>query len=288
MGGTIAIIADNELAFQQALSTNDVNWGQESQFAMQALQKNDFLAKTASNNVTSLQNAIINVAAIGISLNPALKHAYLVPRDKAVCLDVSYMGLLHLAKQSGAIKFGQAKLVYSNDTYQNKGVDKAPLHEYKAFLNRGKTIGVYCTVKLPTGEYLTEEMDLDAINQVRNTSKAKDSQYSPWNTFPEEMMRKTVVKRASKYWSAGERLATAIDTLNEHEGLETQDEKVINEVPEPAELPDYPEDHFNDNFPAWQKLVASGKNPENIVNMISSRYALTEDMRHAILNIKGQ
>jgi recombination protein RecT len=37
------------------------------------------------------------VAAIGITLNPASKLAYLVPRDGMVCLDISYMGLLHRA-----------------------------------------------------------------------------------------------------------------------------------------------------------------------------------------------
>ncbi|EOK6706430.1 recombinase RecT, partial [Escherichia coli] len=74
--------------------------------------KNDFLAKTAQANLPSARNAIINVAAIGITLNPSSKLAYLVPRGGAVCLDISYMGLLHLAQVTGAIQWGQCKLVY--------------------------------------------------------------------------------------------------------------------------------------------------------------------------------
>ncbi|TNP50108.1 recombinase RecT, partial [Escherichia coli] len=89
------------------------------------------------------QNAIINVAAIGITLNPASKLAYLVPRDGMVCLDISYMGLLHLAQSTGSIKWGQCKLVYSNDTYESNGLDSAPTHKYNAFGERGSIVGGY-------------------------------------------------------------------------------------------------------------------------------------------------
>lgn len=192
----------------------------EKNFAIQLLYKNELATKTAQNNPVSVQNAIINLAAIGISLNPATKHAYLVPRDNAICLDISYMGLMHLAQEIGSIMWGQAKVVYANDSYENQGVDKAPLHKFNSFGDRGQKIGVYCTVKLPCGDYLTEEMSAEQIEQVRNTSKSKNSSYSPWNTFEEEMWRKTVVKRASKYWpKSSSRLDAAIHTLNEHEGI---------------------------------------------------------------------
>ena len=85
---SLEVIETSEVLFEQALSTTEINWHKESQFALQALQGNDFLAKTASKAPHTLQNAIINIAAIGVSLNPALKHAYLVPRDKMVCLDI--------------------------------------------------------------------------------------------------------------------------------------------------------------------------------------------------------
>ncbi len=214
--------------FQQIVTSNEVEWAKESQFAIQALQKNDYLAKVAWNNQASLQNAIINVAAVEISLNPALKHAYLVPRDGMVCLDISYMGLLHLAMAEGAIVWGQSKLVYSNDTYTNNGIDKSPTHKQNTFGDKGDIVGCYCTVKLKNGDYITEEMDIHALNKVKSTSKSLQgagAKYSPWNTFPEEMMRKTVVKRASKYWPSCERLRTAVDVINEHEGIETEHEK---------------------------------------------------------------
>lgn len=213
--------------FTGAATDQSVTWAKESQFAIQAFQKNDFLAKTAMSNPTSAQNAIINVAAIGITLNPAAKLAYLVPRDGGVHLDISYMGLLHLAQVSGAIQWGQCKLVHANDTYESNGLDKAPTHKYNAFGERGPVVGGYCTVKTQQGDYLTDEMSLAEIKQVENTSKAKNG---PWKNWWEEMARKTIVKRAAKYWPRVERVDNAIHHLNDDEGIEM--EPVMQHKPE--------------------------------------------------------
>lgn len=221
MSNIVEFVRQQEQFFTPAVVDNAVNWQKESQFAIQAFQRNDFLAKTAISNPTSAQNAIINVAAIGVTLNPAAKHAYLVPRDGMVCLDISYIGLLHLAMQTGSILWGQCKLVRANDEYENQGLDSAPLHKYKAFGDRGDVIGGYCTVKTAQGDYLTEEMNLAEIKKIEQTSKAKNG---PWKNYWDEMARKTIVKRASKYWPNVERLDNAIHYLNENndEGFEQE------------------------------------------------------------------
>lgn len=222
----VEFVHQQEQFFTPVIADESVKWSKESQFAIQAFQKNDFLAKVATSNPTSAQNAIINVAAIGITLNPASKLAYLVPRDGGVCLDISYMGLLHIAQQSGSILWGQCKLVHANDTYESNGLDKAPTHKYQAFGDRGAIVGGYCTVKTPDGDYLTEEMSLADINKVAATSKAKKG---PWQTFWEEMARKTIVKRASKYWPKVERLDRAIHNLNTDvgEGIEEEPKQEV-------------------------------------------------------------
>lgn len=212
----VEFVKQQEPLFCGALTDQSVTWAKESQFAIQLFQKNDYLAKTAISNPISAQNAIINVAAIGITLNPASKLAYLVPRDGMVCLDISYMGLLHLAQATGSIKWGQCKLVYSNDTYESNGLDTAPTHKYNAFGERGEVVGGYCTVKTPDGDYLTEEMSFAEIKATEATSKAKNG---PWKNFWEEMARKTIVKRASKYWPRADRLDNAIHVINEDEGI---------------------------------------------------------------------
>lgn len=214
-----------EQFFTPALVDDSIKWEREVQFCIQATQNNDYLAKIARENPTSFQNAIINIAAIGISLNPAEKRAYLVPRKGKVCLDISYMGLMHIATTEGSIVWGQSKIVYSNDTYQNQGLTKEPIHQFNSFGDRGDPVGCYCTVKLPDGDYMTEEMSRDEIHDIRNRSDGfKSGKSSPWKTDELEMWRKTVVKRASKYWPQPQksRLNEAVRVLNEEsgEGLE--------------------------------------------------------------------
>jgi phage RecT family recombinase len=226
-----------EQAGSLVLNHNAISIDAEQNYAIQQLYKNDTSTKIATSNPVSVQNAILNLSSIGISLNPALKHAYLVPRDGAICLDVSYMGLMHLAQEIGSIEWGQAKIVFANDDYQNQGLNNQPIHKYNAFTSRGDKVGVYCCVKLPSGDYLTEEMSGEDIAAVRKSSKSQHSSYSPWNTFEDEMWRKSVVKRASKYWpksnnNTGNRLDTAIHVINEHEGLDNEREKQLEKLVE--------------------------------------------------------
>lgn len=218
----------------------------EMNYAIQLLTANQYAAGIAVKNPVSVQNALRNASAIGISLNPANKHAYLVPRSGAICLDISYMGLMHLAQSTGSIEWGQAKLVYEADKYINQGIDKAPLHEYPAFGQRGAIVGGYCTVKTSTGAYLTEEMSIDQINHVKSRSESAKKNSGPWVTDFEEMCRKTVVKRASKYWPKVDRLNQAIDYLNTDggEGI-AKDEAVRDVSPITQESEAFLTDHYN-------------------------------------------
>lgn len=223
MSNIVEFVKQQEPLFCGALTDQSVTWAKESQFAMQIFQGNDYLAKLAFQNQTSAQNAIINVAAIGISLNPAQKLAYLVPRKGAICLDISYMGLMHIAQQSGAIKWCQSAIVRKNDQFRREGLDKPPVHIYNDFdteEQRGDIVGAYVVVKTGDGDYLTHTMRIEAIYAIRDRSEAwkkykqDSSKKCPWVTDEEQMILKTVVKQAAKYWPRRERLDAAIDHVN--------------------------------------------------------------------------
>jgi recombination protein RecT len=237
----VEYIAEQEEFFLPVLSTPDIKWEQEKQFAIQCFQNSDYLLKIAKQNPASLQNALINVSSIGISLNPASKHAYLIPRKGKVCLDISYMGMAHLALSTGSIEWCQSIIVYSNDTYKNNGVDVKPSHDYDSFSsNRGDPIGVYCTVKTPTGAYLTDELSKQDVYRARDCSESyktylKKKTPCCWTKDEMEMWRKTAVKRASKYWPKVDRLNSAIQLLNTDNGEGISNEKDI--TPEFIENP---------------------------------------------------
>lgn len=279
--------------FQLAQQHNGVSIPAEMNYAIQLLTASKFAADIAVQNPVSVQNALRNASAIGISLNPANKHAYLVPRKSqagmAICLDISYMGLMHLAQSTGSIEWGQAKLVYQADTYVNQGIDKAPKHEYHSFSNRGEIVGAYCTVKTSTGAYLTEEMSIDQIHAVRGRSEAftggKQGKppSGPWVTDYEEMCRKTVVKRASKYWPKVDRLDQAIHYLNTDggEGI-TNDAPVKDVTPISLESEAWLTDHYN--------ALADDAKPKMLDWLrIQSISQLTEDAaQRAITAIKAR
>lgn len=215
MSNIVEFVQNQAALFNESLSDERITWAKESQFAIQVLQENKFLRETAEKNQLSLQNAIINVSAIGISLNPANKHAYLVPRGGKVCLDISYMGLLHLAMATGSIMFAECNIVYANDNFKRVGVGMPPVFDVQEFTDRGAIVGAYCTAKTCDGDYLTEVMSLAEIKETEATSKANNG---PWKTHWKEMARKTVVKRASKYWPKVDRLDQAIHHLNTDAG----------------------------------------------------------------------
>jgi len=206
-----------------------LNFEKECLFAKQQLEKNDFTLSVAANNNGSLKNAIINIASIGISLNPAYAHAYLVPRDGAVCLDISYKGLIKLATDTGSILWAKAVLVHEQDKFEWLGPAEAPSHKADVFKDRGAIIGGYCIAETHNNRILCDTMTIAEIEKIRDTSKTWTNEaqrkYSPWLNWPEEMMKKTLIRRAYKSWpqtDKKERLDYAVHALNEYDGIETK------------------------------------------------------------------
>ncbi|WP_368640608.1 recombinase RecT [Castellaniella ginsengisoli] len=211
-----ALVLNTQPAFEAVLCDKSIAFQREAEFAMQIMQANDCLIDCAVKNPQSAIDAVTNIAAIGISLNPAKKHAYLVPRKGKICLDISYMGLMDLAIQSGSIRWAQAVLVHAADRFTIIGVDKPPVHERDPFAkDRGDIIGVYVVAKTADGDYLTETMTRDEIDGIMNRSESvKAGKTTPWKTDYGEMAKKTVVKRAQKYWPKTERLEKAVHYMD--------------------------------------------------------------------------
>ena len=237
------IISSTKESFEK-IAPSDINFQKEAGFAMQLLEANSFLMSTAIQSKDSLKNALTNVAAIGLSLNPATKLAYLVPRGKKVCLDISYIGLVKLATDSGSILWVQAQVVRKEDNFTINGPGKEPNHSFNPFdTNRGDIVGAYCVAKTKDGEYLTEVMSLNELLDIRDRTEAykayaaKKTQSCPWISDETEMMKKTVIKRASKLWPKTDRFSNAVKILDEHEGIDFEKERTLVDVT-PASIED--------------------------------------------------
>jgi recombination protein RecT len=177
----------------------------------------------------SIYNAISQVSAIGLSLNPKLQHAYLIPRANTVSgkiecsLDFGYKGLIKLGLESGAITSCVADSVFSWDMPEwawNGPTTEPTYGNINPFDTRRDTImsvGVYCVSKLAGGDVQVIRMsrhELDAIRELNKYSKA-------YRDYREQMEFKSVIKRASKTWpmtSTDERLQAAVDSINQSDG----------------------------------------------------------------------
>lgn len=218
-----------------ALAPSSMRFAAERGFALQHLQNNEYLMKVAESNPISLAQAMKNVAAIVLSLNPAKKQAYLIPRSVKIGMDYinkiflepSYMGMCDLATSSGAIVWIQARVVHANDQFEDNGPGEKPTHKYDAFASlekRGEFVGAYCVAKTKDGDYLTTTMNAEAIYKIRDKSEQyKRSKSGPWVDHFEEQAKKTVVRNAFKMWPKGEhmeRLEQAVQLSNDNEGFE--------------------------------------------------------------------
>ena len=205
----------------------------EAEFASQAFYKNDRLCKAALDNPKSAIDAIKNISAMGLTLNPSEKLAYLVPRNGGVCLDISYIGLLKKAKDSGCIRMAVANIVREKDEFIIHGLSEQPTHIYKPFGtidSRGPIVGAYCSFKLNDSDWYTQTMPVEEINKIKSISKSSSSKYSPWGEFEDQMMIKTVIKRGVKYIPGSEKISPMVEYMNKvsGEGINFNDIKSIN------------------------------------------------------------
>lgn len=233
MSSQIAKVIDATEVRFASIAPRNMSYEAEKGFAIQLLKNNSYLMSVAEKSPNSLQQAITNVAAIGLSLNPAKKQAYLITRnvkvsnnswEHRVFLEPSYMGMCDLATLSGRIEWVQANAVYSKDTYQNNGAGEKPTHSFNSFGERGDFVGAYCVAKTDSGDFLTTEMDAKQIYDIRERSEAwKRAKSGPWKTDFIEMAKKSVVRNAFKMWPKTkemDRLSEAVEISNQNEGFE--------------------------------------------------------------------
>lgn len=152
-------------------------------------------------NRRSLMSAVIKAAQDG--LPPDGRQAALIVFRTKAGPQVQYMpmvaGLLRLARNSGQLAGIVAEVVHEHDEFNREPTNfDAPVTHRPAQLGqpRGKPVGVYALAKLRDGTLVLEAMDIRQIEEVRQSSRAKDA--GPWVSWWSEMARKSAIKRLLK------------------------------------------------------------------------------------------
>jgi phage RecT family recombinase len=188
-----------------------LNRGSEQDFKREAY----YLAKIVGENQSlrnadqlSIIEAFMNAGQFGLSLNPALKQAYIIPRRKGdrmmAHLEPSYMGLSKIMSDLGVVKSWSGELIYENDTFEVdlSNVGKKVTKHTPAWIKGeepGAFVGVYTTAVLSDGSVDQVLMNAKEIIGIRDRSESwKRGQSGPWATDFGEMAKKTCMRRHFK------------------------------------------------------------------------------------------
>lgn len=148
--------------------------------------------------------AMMTAAQLGLEPNTPLGQAYLIPfwngkTKRLECqFQIGYKGMIDLAYRSGQISSIQAHVVYENDTFEYSFGLEPALKHIPAIKDRGDPHAVYAVFKTKDGGYGYDVMSWDdVIAHGQRYSKTYGN--GPWQTNPEEMAKKTVLKKVLKY-----------------------------------------------------------------------------------------
>lgn len=159
--------------------------------------------------------------------------------------DVQYRpmmrGLLKLAYNSGMVSSISVQIVCDGDEFEYLLGDQERItHKIDFKKPRGPAYAVYAVATLKDGAVIREVMTTQQINGIRDRSdaykafKAGKIKSTPWSTDWEEMARKTVFRRLSKY------LPSSSDRDTLHSAAERIDDDYTFDPPVYSNAPEEP------------------------------------------------
>jgi phage RecT family recombinase len=209
------------------------------------------MAYTAVVNSPALQRcslpSIIKAASMCASLGLDIDSrglAYLVPYGGEAQFQIGYRGMIELAYRSGKVKSINAHCIYESERntvkIERENGRFTVLHPFSFSPPSGGIIAVYATAEIEGLGAFTEVMRKDEIDKIRASSKAKNS--PAWADHYDEMAKKTVIRRLSKFLpqSIVEDLTKAVVQEDDIIDVKTTSRFDPPQTEEPAALPSVP------------------------------------------------
>lgn len=152
--------------------------------------------------------AVVEAAQVGLEPTGAIGGAHLVPRwnnkrkVKEASLIIDYRGLVTLAKRSGEISRVTARIVRAADDFDyQQGTEEWLRHKPALVPDPGEYVYVYAVAFYRDGG---SQFDVMSAAQIQNHMERhaprnrEGNIVGPWVSDPEEMWKKTVLRRLSK------------------------------------------------------------------------------------------
>lgn len=187
--------------------------------AMRCVEKDDKLRECSPESF-----AMAVMSCVEMGLEPALGQAYIIPFKKRATLVLGYQGMIELSFRSGLLRSIWAEVVYDTDTCEvNLGTERSIRH-VRGLGRPGKIVGAYAVGELPGGG--KQWVYLDRA-QIEARAPATDKPDNPWNSWPEEMCKKTAVRALWKLLPKSPTMRLALLQSGREDGHEPQRPETI-------------------------------------------------------------
>jgi recombination protein RecT len=183
-----------------------------ARIALTSFRSNPKLAKCEPRSVFA---AIIIASQLGLEPG-VMGQCYLIPYKEECQLQIGYQGLIELVRRSGKVSRIEAHVVHVNDEFDySVGLTTSLVHKPVLDGDPGEPRLAYAVAEIDGGGFHVEVMTRRQIEAIRDRSQnvisaKKYGKKTPWDTDPEEMWRKTLIRRICKYLPKSAELATAL------------------------------------------------------------------------------
>lgn len=157
------------------------------------------------------------IVASQLGLEPGVMgQCYLIPYKNECQLQIGYQGLIELVRRTGKVKRIEAHVVHEKDKFTYRA-GLSPILEHEPCLDGdpGPARLAYAVAEFTDGGFHVEVMTGHQIEAIRDRSQnvqnaKKWNKKTPWDTDPDEMWRKTLIRRICKYLPKSAELALAV------------------------------------------------------------------------------
>jgi recombination protein RecT len=149
----------------------------------------------------SLKRCIVQAAELDLQPGSALGQCWFIPYGGEATFQIGVWGYVALMRRSENVAEVWADVIYAGDTYAiRRGAHRDLVHEIDPTMTRekrGRVLGAYACVKYRDGFLDWEFVNNEDLELARATSKAPNSPaHKDW---PDEMRKRTAIKRLAKY-----------------------------------------------------------------------------------------
>lgn len=171
----------------------------------------------------TLVQSLMSCAEFDLYPSNVAGEAFIIPYNGVAQFQLGYQGLITLLARGGYSV--NAQIVRAKDKFEYaEGLAPVLNHSWPPFASdadRGEPVGVYAVITDVRGKVVSlTVMSREDVMKIKNLSKAKGSQYGPWNSNQDPfftMWKKSAIKQATKFVPKTETLQKAIERDNEED-----------------------------------------------------------------------